>query len=249
MILWNGHKAMVSKPILELNPITPPLTGNEQVPLVQGGATKRASVNDWAAAMAPFFPSPNVQILGGDSIAGGGAITQSQVLTLVNDLANPGTSMFYGTNGAGTRGWYALTFGGTVTSIDTGSGFHVGSTDIEGRVGMLRTWLSVREDGTSKLLFCSARTPNLVKEIERFRKKIVTVHGEAVPIDEGERRRTHAVECLEYLAAYGCPYVKPPSNCARKTWIDMILERRKERSEAWNQRHGSGRPSISLGPT
>lgn len=136
-----------------------------------------------------------------------------------------------------------------VTSIDTGSGFHVGSTDIEGRVGMLRTWLSVREDGTSKLLFCSARTPNLVKEIERFRKKIVTVHGEAVPIDEGERRRTHAVECLEYLAAYGCPYVKPPSNCARKTWIDMILERRKERSEAWNQRHGSGRPSISLGPT
>ncbi|TXH45096.1 MAG: hypothetical protein E6Q97_31815 [Desulfurellales bacterium] len=137
---------MVSKPILELNPITPPLTGNEQVPLVQGGATKRASVNDWAAAMAPFFPSPNVQILGGDSIAGGGAITQSQVLTLVNDLANPGTSMFYGTNGAGTRGWYALTFGGTVTSIDTGSGLTGGPITVSGTI-------SVATNGITNALF------------------------------------------------------------------------------------------------
>lgn len=49
-----------------------------------------------------------VTVTGGTSLAGGGAITASQVLTLLNDSASPGNSMYYGTNSAGTKGFFTL---------------------------------------------------------------------------------------------------------------------------------------------
>ncbi|MFI5117828.1 MAG: hypothetical protein ACHP8B_14150 [Terriglobales bacterium] len=53
-------------------------------------------------------------------------ITTSNI-TLVNDSATPGNDYFYGTNGSGARGWYALaSYSGTVTSV----GLSAGSSDI-----------------------------------------------------------------------------------------------------------------------
>lgn len=49
-----------------------------------------------------------------DSIQGTGA--SGSPLELVGDSATPGNSFHYGTNGSGTKGWYADT-GGTVTSV------------------------------------------------------------------------------------------------------------------------------------
>lgn len=47
-----------------------------------------------------------VSVTGGNSLAGGGAITASTVITLLNDVAAPGNSFFYGTSGAGVKGWF-----------------------------------------------------------------------------------------------------------------------------------------------
>ena len=57
---------------------------------------------------AAYFPSINVTITGLNSISGGGNLSANRTLQLVNDVAAPGTSRYYGTNATGTKGWYAL---------------------------------------------------------------------------------------------------------------------------------------------
>jgi hypothetical protein len=49
-----------------------------------------------------------VTITGGTSLAGGGAIDASRVITLLNDSASPGNSKYYGTDSGGTKGFNSL---------------------------------------------------------------------------------------------------------------------------------------------
>ena len=58
------------------------------------------------------------------SLTGGGTLTANLTLELVNDSSSPGNSHFYGTDGSGAKGWYALSAfgGGTVTSVDVSGG-------------------------------------------------------------------------------------------------------------------------------
>jgi hypothetical protein len=51
-----------------------------------------------------------------DSISGAGTVASP--LQLVNDSASPGNSHYYGTNGAGTKGWFTLSAGGSLTVTD-----------------------------------------------------------------------------------------------------------------------------------
>ena len=60
-----------------------------------------------------------------------------------------------------------------VSSVATRFGFKDGSDDIHGREFLVREWMGVRSDGTSKMLVNFDRCPNLVKEITRFKKKVV----------------------------------------------------------------------------
>ena len=43
----------------------------------------------------------------GHSLTGGGNLTADRYLTLLNDTASPGNNKVYGTDGTGTRGWFA----------------------------------------------------------------------------------------------------------------------------------------------
>lgn len=49
-----------------------------------------------------------VAVTGGTSLTGGAAITASSVIMLVNDTLAPGNSFYYGTSGAGVKGFFAL---------------------------------------------------------------------------------------------------------------------------------------------
>jgi hypothetical protein len=49
------------------------------------------------------------------SLTGGGDLSANRTLSLVGDVASPGATMLYGTNGAGVRGWYAQPTGGGAT--------------------------------------------------------------------------------------------------------------------------------------
>lgn len=46
------------------------------------------------------------------SLTGGGDLSTSRTLSLVNDNANPGASRYYGTNSAGSKGYFPLPSGG-----------------------------------------------------------------------------------------------------------------------------------------
>lgn len=50
-----------------------------------------------------------------DSITGGGDLSADRTLSLVNDTLTPGASKYYGTDGGGVRGWFALPGGGSGT--------------------------------------------------------------------------------------------------------------------------------------
>ena len=138
-----------------------------------------------------------------------------------------------------------------IRSVATASGFRHGSSDIDGRVGILRSWLCTRSDGTTKLMMVTKRAVNTCLEFRRFKKKVATVNGVEVPLDEGERRNTHAVECCEYAAAHGLPYIKPKSNAVKLHASDVILNARKERAAvraAKNRGYRESSNGISLGP-
>lgn len=53
-----------------------------------------------------------VSISGGTSLTGGGDITANRTLTLVNDVASPGNSYYYGTDAGGVKGYHVLPAGG-----------------------------------------------------------------------------------------------------------------------------------------
>jgi hypothetical protein len=50
-------------------------------------------------------------VTGTNSISGGGDLTANRNVSLVNDSPAPGASVYYGTDGTGTRGFYALPSG------------------------------------------------------------------------------------------------------------------------------------------
>ena len=100
------------------------------------------------------------------------------------------------------------------------------------------------------MLIVTKRAVNTCLEFRRFKKKVATVNGVEVPLDEGERRNTHAVECCEYAAAHGLPYVKPKSNAVKLHAVDAIINARKERAafRAAKSQVRRESSSISLGP-
>ncbi|MGI9143512.1 MAG: beta strand repeat-containing protein [Fluviibacter sp.] len=63
---------------------------------------------------------PNTRTVTGiNSISGGGPLSGDLVFELVNDQANPGSALYYGTNAFGVKGWFSFSAlgGGTVTSV------------------------------------------------------------------------------------------------------------------------------------
>jgi hypothetical protein len=78
-----------------------------------------------ALNLASLINNNQLTSAGAGGSGGGGTYTgidsvsvSGTSISLVNDTATPGDDMFYGTNGSGTRGWYALSsYSGTVTSV------------------------------------------------------------------------------------------------------------------------------------
>lgn len=114
---------------------------------------------------------------------------------------------------------------------ETGSYFAPGSDNIRGREECLRRWLQVDDNGRSTVMVNVNGCPNLVREFSRFMKKQTIVSGMRVTLDEGNRRANcHAIECLEYAAAHGLQYVRPPERARRNPYVAMIIKGREERA-------------------
>ena len=136
-----------------------------------------------------------------------------------------------------------------VKSVSSGHGFTDGVDVPEYRENAMRDWLGTRDDSTTKLMVVGHRCPNLVREMLRFRKKTMNVGGEVRILDEADRKKSscHAVEALEYLAAHGCRYVRPPSKVVKPSFYEGVIARRQDRMARRRARDGAGNRGIILG--
>lgn len=139
-----------------------------------------------------------------------------------------------------------------IQCIRTGHRFAPAKPNIKGREEALRLWLAEREDGSPTILVVMQRCPNLARTMPKFRKKCVRIGGELMPIDERNPRSEHdAIDCLEYAAADGLPFVKHDGTLKRKLGRgDMFKaeEAQRKKIRSMNARLRGGKSTISLGP-
>lgn len=70
-----------------------------------------------AEVAAAYVPNSRM-VSGANSVTGGGDLSGNLALSLVNDSATPGASKYYGTDGAGTKGYFSLPgFGGSPLAL------------------------------------------------------------------------------------------------------------------------------------
>jgi hypothetical protein len=125
----------------------------------------------------------------------------------------------------------------------TGFGYIPGSDDIPARTNMVRQYMHIKGDGTTRFKILEGACPNLVRELKRYRKKTSTVNGVVYVTDAPQTRGdVHAVQCSEYMCAHEPRYHAPPKNYGPNPWWVKWLEERKRRSQA------SEDPCVLLAP-
>lgn len=130
-----------------------------------------------------------------------------------------------------------------VRSQVTGSSFLAGCDDILARCEATRTALHIRPVGTPTLRILHGACPDLEREIKRYRKVTNYISGVAVVTDKPNTKgECHAVQCLEYLAAYRPSYHQPPIQGEVEPWWVKWMEKRKKLSRG---KEGS---FVYLGP-
>ena len=85
-----GAASTLSRGIIKL---AGDLSGTADLPTVPGLANKS---------------NATTTITGANSVTGGGDLSANRTLSLVGDVASPGNSMYYGTNGSGAKGYYSV---------------------------------------------------------------------------------------------------------------------------------------------
>lgn len=136
-------------------------------------------------------------------------------------------------------------------SVLTGTNFLLGMDDVQARVSLVRSALSLRDNLPPRLLFVDGAAPNCVNEFKRYRKKVIrTAGGTKIITDAPVARNNHAMNCLEYAIGHGCVYVPPPSKgpapkSLAQQVIEMLHDRFRRQEEDPHQR---GEDTISLGP-
>lgn len=126
-------------------------------------------------------------------------------------------------------------------------GFAIGCDNIDARTETLRGWLTMRETGDGRrLMVLRDSCPKLIKEMERYKKKIEHRGGQQFVTNKPDTRGIHLSVCLEYLAAYNPKYVKVIPKQRRKA--DSRLARlRKKIAEEYRAEHGGNYVACSAG--
>lgn len=99
-------------------------------------------------------------ITGATSLTGGGSLAANRTLSLVNDAATPGNTFYYGTNGSGVKGFYAIPTGGDPTVGGDISGTASNAQIVAGAVAA--TELASNAVTTAKILDANVTTAKIL---------------------------------------------------------------------------------------
>lgn len=91
-------------------------------------------------------------------------------------------------------------------STESGSSFIPASDNVEAGIGLVREWLAIRKNGTAKLKILTAFCPNLIRQLESYRKHVVQDEAKDKP---APNQKDDLCDCLRYLAAYEPRWVPP----------------------------------------
>lgn len=129
-----------------------------------------------------------------------------------------------------------------VESELTGNSFISGSDDRQARASMVRTWLSIRPDGTCKFRYLTGRCPNFEKEItQKYRKNQLKDKTFEDVASAKAGLKCHAMAAFEYMAAYEPRYAPPRKP---KSQYSPIYQAHLNELKQAKARNGSG---VSLG--
>lgn len=128
-----------------------------------------------------------------------------------------------------------------VKSRRTGAGFVLASDDVDGDLEMARAMLLVRDDGTCRLRVVGGRCENFLREIQRYRYKVV--RGEVLDKPE-DRGAVHQMANFRYLAAYD-PKFRPPQGSGKARLGPAVAALRAKQEQ---ERKHNGQSRVLLGP-
>lgn len=94
-------------------------------------------------------------------------------------------------------------------SNQTGSGFVLGSDNVLARIGVLQSWMTIRNNGTPKLRIVTQRCPELTKHLRGYLKR---QDDDGTIYEEPAKKQViDLAVCCEYGAASNPVYVEPPN--------------------------------------
>lgn len=130
-------------------------------------------------------------------------------------------------------------------SRSTGNGFISGTDNKESRAMEVRSALSIRGDGTTKVVTMRGMVPNFEMEIRRYKKHVhKTASGQTVILDVADPKSkwSHLMNSAEYVIAFRPKYIrtqaKKPVSPAYASWQNF-LQKEEDRT---------GPGYIHLGP-
>lgn len=94
-----------------------------------------------------------------------------------------------------------------IRSVASGSGFTMSNSAVESGCEQVRTWLSMRDDGTTKLRVVVPRVPNWVSEIQMYKKYLVRDEAKDKPAGG---QKDHLMDATRYLIMANPEYVPVP---------------------------------------
>ncbi len=132
-----------------------------------------------------------------------------------------------------------------IMSVETGFSFAWGIDNVNYRVQKVRTWLDIRQDGGTKLLFMVHNIPNMQREFDLYEKKV----SQDFVTEEVIAKYNDAMNCLEYLVAANPSYHTPtkmpePEDPVFLHYKDFLEQRKAGRNDDYSSDLGPSRIAM-----
>ena len=127
-----------------------------------------------------------------------------------------------------------------IESVSTHSSFAYSNDDVQAGLLAVREAMAIRADGTPQLILVGSKTPNLIDEIQDYRKHVTKSEAEDKP---ASGQRDHLCDTLRYAMLDGCKFVPVVTDPPLQKSPAMVAF-----EELMQPQRDSAHPSVFMGP-